>query len=151
LNQLDNAQKRRVIVLGDEARRQLFPGRPSIGSTILLNGVRFQVIGTLKRIGHGDNVNQNLKNFVPYTTMHEEFPPLNVGDIPDAVSYLDYQPTSRATHEAAKLEVHKIIARNHGFDYRDEEAFDEWDTVRTVDQIGKIFDVMDFFLGSVGL
>jgi putative ABC transport system permease protein len=151
LNAMDNAQKRRVIVLGDETRRQLFPGRPFLGSTILLNGTRFEVIGALKRIGHGDNTNQNLKNFVPYTTMHEEFPPLNVGNISDAVSYIDYQPKSRALHETAKLEVHKIIARNHGFDYEDLEAFDEWDTVKTVDQIGKIFDVMDYFLGSVGL
>jgi putative ABC transport system permease protein len=151
LDDLDNSQKRRVIVLGDEARRLLFPGRPAIGSTILLNGVGFQVIGTLKRIGHGDETNQNLKNFVPYTTMHELFPPLNVGDIHDAISTIDYQPKTRELHDAAKLEVHKIIGRNHGFDYRSVDAFDEWDTVRTMDQIGKIFDVMDFFLGSVGL
>ncbi len=151
LNQLDNSQKRRVIVLGDEARRLLFPGRPSVGATILLNGVRFQVIGTLQRIGHGDNTNQNLKNFVPYTTMHEIFPPLNVGDMHDAISTIDYQPKSRELHDAAKLEVHKIIARNHGFDYRTADAFDEWDTVKTMDQVGMIFNVMDFFLGGVGL
>jgi len=151
LNDLDNTEKRRVIVLGDEARRLLFPGRPSVGATILLNGIRFQVIGTLKRIGHGDNTNQNLKNFVPYTTMHEDFPPLNVGDTRDAISTIDYQPKSREVHDAAKLEVHKIIGRNHGFDYRNLDAFDEWDTVRTMDQIGQIFNVMDLFLGSVGL
>jgi putative ABC transport system permease protein len=151
LNELDNSQKRRVIVLGDEARRLLFPGRPSVGATILLNGVRFQVIGTLQRIGHGDNTNQNLKNFVPYTTMHEIFPPLNVGDMRDALSTIDYQPKSRELHDAAKLEVHKIIARNHGFDYRTPDAFDEWDTVKTMDQVGMIFNVMDFFLGGVGL
>ena len=151
LDELDNVQKRRVVVLGDETRRLLFPGRPAIGSTILLNGVRFQVIGTLKRIGHGDNVNQNLKNFMPYTTMRQNFPPLNVGDVRDAISMINYQPRSRALHEAARLEVHKVLARNHGFDDRDLDAFDEWDTVKTFDQIGKIFDVMDFFLGSVGL
>ncbi|HXW90440.1 MAG TPA: ABC transporter permease [Terriglobales bacterium] len=151
LNDLDIVQRRRVIVLGDETRRLLFPGRPAIGSTLLLNGVRFQVIGTLERIGHGENTNQNLKNFMPYTTMHENFPPLNVGEVRDAISAINYQPTSRARHEAARSEVHKVIARNHGFDDRDLDAFDEWDTVKTVDQIGKIFDVMDFFLGSVGL
>jgi putative ABC transport system permease protein len=151
LDEPDNVEKRRVVVLGDETRRLLFPGRPAVGSTILLNGIRFQVIGALQRIGHGENTNQNLKSFVPYTTMHENFPPLNVGDVRDAISMINYQPASRALHEAARLEVHKVIARNHGFDDRDLDAFDEWDTVKTVDQIGKIFDVMDFFLGSVGL
>jgi putative ABC transport system permease protein len=43
------------------------------------------------------------------------------------------------------------VARNHGFDYRNEDAFDEWDTIRTVDSVGKIFDAMNAFLGSVGL
>src|SRR5262249_59875917 len=37
------------------------------------------------------------------------------------------------------------------FDYRNLDAFDEWDTIRAVDQVGKIFDAMNMFLGSVGL
>jgi putative ABC transport system permease protein len=151
LNDLDNSQKRAVVVLGDEARRILFPGRPFLGSFVLLNGIRFQVIGSLKRIGHGDNSTQNLQSFIPFRTMQEDFPPQNVGEIKDAVSFINYQPKSRGVHEIAKLEVHKVIAHNHGFDYLAPEAFDEWDTIRTVDQVGKIFDAMNLFLGSVGL
>ncbi len=151
LNEMDEQQTRRVIVLGDETRRTLFSGRPSIGSTILLNGMRFEVIGTLQRIGHGDNNTQNLKNYIPFSTMHEYFPPLNAGIDTNVISQINYQPRSRALHEKAKQEVHKIIARNHGFDPRNPDSFDEWDTVKTVDQIGKIFDAMNMFLGSVGL
>jgi putative ABC transport system permease protein len=151
LNEMDEQQTRRVIVLGDETRRTLFSGRPSIGSTILLNGMRFEVIGTLQRIGHGDNNTQNLKNYIPFSTMHEYFPPLNAGIDTNVISQINYQPRSRALHETAKQEVHKIIARNHGFDPRNPDSFDEWDTVKTVDQIGKIFDAMNMFLGSVGL
>ena len=151
INDLDDSQKRAVVVLGDEARRVLFPGRPSVGSTILLNGIRFQVIGTLKRIGHGDNNTMNLRIFIPFHTMQDNFRPLNVGEIDNAISFINYQPRSRAQHEIARVEVHKIVARNHGFDYQNLDAFDEWDTVRTVDQVGKIFDAMNLFLGSVGL
>jgi len=151
LNDLDDSQKRAVVVLGDEARRVLFPGRPSIGSTILLNGIRFQVIGTLKRIGHGDNNTLNLRIFIPFNTMHEDFPPINVGEVQNAINFINYQPQSRDLHETARVEVHKIIGRNHGFDYRNLDSFDEWDTVRTADQVGKIFDAMNMFLGSVGL
>ncbi|HTW56718.1 MAG TPA: ABC transporter permease [Terriglobales bacterium] len=151
LNQMDDAQKRTVIVLGDEARRTLFLGRPAVGSTILLNGIRFEVIGTLKRIGHGDDTNQNLQSYIPFSTMHEFFPPLNVGEATDVISLIDYQPKSRALHETAQKEVHQVIARNHGFDPNNPDSFDEWDTIQTVDQIGKIFDAMNDFLGSVGL
>jgi putative ABC transport system permease protein len=151
LNDFDDNQKRAVIVLGDEARRLLFPGHPSVGSTILLNGIRFEVIGTLKRIGHGDNNTVNLRIFIPFNTMRQYFPPQNVGSVQDAISFMNYQPRTRDVHEVAKTEVHKIIARNHGFDYTLPEAFDEWDTIKTVDQVGKIFDAMNLFLGSVGL
>jgi putative ABC transport system permease protein len=54
INGLDDTQRRNVIVLGDELTRNLFSGRPALGAFILLNDVRFEVIGTLKRIGRGD-------------------------------------------------------------------------------------------------
>lgn len=151
INAMDDAQKRTVIVIGDEVRRTLFPGRPAVGATILLNGVRFTVIGTLQKVGHGDNMNLNLRSFVPIHAMQDYFRPLNAGTGTDVISFINYQPKSRALHEAAQQEVHKIIARNHGFDPNNPDSFDEWDTIKTVDQIGKIFDAMNLFLGSVGL
>lgn len=151
LNAMDEAQKRAVIVLGDETRRTLFFGRPALGATILLNGIRFEVVGILARIGHGDNTNQNLQSYVPYSTMHEYFPPLNVGEGTDVISMINYQPKTRALHATAMREVHKVIGRNHGFDSNNPDSFDEWDTIQTVDQVGKIFDAMNTFLGSVGL
>jgi putative ABC transport system permease protein len=151
LNDMDVAEKRKVVVLGDEARRMLFSGRPAIGATILLNDVNFEVVGTIQRIGHGDNNNLNFKSFIPYTTMREYFPQLNAGEDPDVLSLIEYQPKTRAVHTLANEEVHRVIARNHGFDPNNSDAFDEWDTVQTVDQVGKIFDAMNDFLGSVGL
>ena len=149
LNEMDEAQKRNVIVLGDETRRVLFPGRPYLGATVLLNGIRFEVIGANERIGRGENTNLNLKSWIPFSTMRQYFP-VNV-DVHEPISMIIYQPKTRALHDTAKLEVHKAIARNHGFDYRSADAFDEWDTINTVDNIGKIFDAMNAFLGSVGL
>jgi putative ABC transport system permease protein len=105
----------------------------------------------MKQIGHGDNVNQNLQSFVPFHAMQDYFRPLNAGTGTNVISFINYQPRSRALHEAARQEVHKIIARNHGFDPSNPDSFDEWDTIKTVDQIGKIFDAMNMFLGSVGL
>jgi len=149
INDRDVMEKHTVIVIGDETRRVLFPGRPALGSTILLNGIRFQVIGILKRLGHGDNTTTNLKSFIPFSTMRQYFP-VKV-DQRNAVNLILYQPRTRALHEVAQLQVHKVIARNHGFNYSDADAFDEWDTIQTVDQVGKIFDAMNAFLGSVGL
>ena len=151
LNFDDEQQKLPVLVLGDEARRILFPHEAAVGTYVLLNGVRFQVIGVLQRIGHGENNEFNMRMFLPYSIMHDLFPAKNVGETPNAVSYINYQPRTRAQHEEAKLQVHRILARNHGFDWHDQDAFDEWDSVQSFDAVLKIFTVMDWFLGSVGV
>ena len=51
----------------------------------------------------------------------------------------------------AQDDVHRIIARNHGFDANDENAFDGWDSIQESKMVGTIFDVMNMFLGAVGM
>ena len=153
MNDLDEAQKRNVCVIGDEMLKNLFPGQvpiSAIGQSILLNGVRFEIVGVTDRIGHGDNNTTNNRVFMPYSVMHQYFPLKNQEE-EEAVSFLNYRPRVREEHDIAKAEVRKIIARNHGFDANNKDAFEDWDTVKNAETVGVIFDVMDMFLGSVGL
>jgi putative ABC transport system permease protein len=150
LNQADEDQKRQVCVLGYQMMRNLFPGRPAIGSTILLNGVRFEVVGVLANIGRQENNLGNVRVFIPFTTMHQYFPMKNEHTTDD-IGNLILKPVSRDKHAGAVDQIHKIIARNHGFDASNKEAFQGWDTVQTQDMVGKIFDGMDIFLGGVGM
>jgi putative ABC transport system permease protein len=85
------------------------------------------------------------------TTMHEFFP-LKGESLPEnAVSFINYQPRSRGEHELARDEVRRIIARQHNFDPKLVDAFEDWDTIKNQEMVGKIFDAMNKFLGSVGL
>src|SRR3984885_2903118 len=59
LNQDDVAHRAQVVVLGQKMEKLLFPGRPSLGAFITLNGYRFQVIGVAKKIGRGNNDGDN--------------------------------------------------------------------------------------------
>ena len=150
LNDLDETQKRDVVVLGDEMSHNLFPGRPAIGSFILLNGHRFEVVGTLNRVGHGDDNSTNTRAYIPFQVMRSDFP-LKGEEAYDAISGINYQPRVADEHALAQDEARRIIARNHGFDFRDEDAFEGWDTVKQAQMMGVIFDTMDEFLGTVGL
>jgi len=150
LNDADESQKRNVIVLGDEMTRNLFPGRPAVGATILLDGISFKVVGTVQRVGRGDNNTTNMCGYVPYQVMRRYFPLKGEGQR-GAISFINYQPLSRTQHLLAQQEVRKIIARNHGFDERDDNAFELWDTIQQSEMIGALFDAMDMFLGGVGL
>jgi len=150
LSWTDEQQRSNVCVIGSEFVRLLFPGRPAVGSRLLINGVPFQVIGTIKRVGHGNNNDQNMRLIMPYNTMATYFPMQGDGNA-KAVKYVAYQPITRAQHAQARESVHSIVARNHQFDPETPDAFDEWDSIDSAEMIGKISDAMDAFLGAVGL
>jgi putative ABC transport system permease protein len=150
LNAMDESQSRNVIVLGNELLKTLFPGRPAVGAFVLMNGLRFEVIGTLPHLGRGDNTWLNMRGYVPFTVMATNFP-LKGENHQNSISFVEYQPHTTAEHTLAQDDVHKIIARNHGFDPNDENAFDGWDSIQESKMVGTIFDVMNMFLGAVGM
>jgi len=155
LNELDNDQRRNVAVLGVEMRTNLYPASATpanrvVGSVITLNGVRFEVIGLLAPVGHGDNNFTNTRVYIPLETMRVLFP-LKKEEARDAISFLNFQPRTREEHDAARMEVRQIIARRHGFDAANDEAFEIWDTIESEQMVGKIFTAMDMFLGGVGI
>jgi putative ABC transport system permease protein len=146
----DELQRNNVCVIGSEFVRLLFPGRPAVGSRLLINGVPFQVIGSIRKIGHGNNNDQNMRLVMPFATMATYFPMKGAGNA-NAVKYVAYQPITREQHEQAKKSVRKIVARNHNFDPETPDAFDDWDSIANAEMVGKISDAMDAFLGAVGL
>jgi len=150
LNWDDENQRHNVCVIGSEFVRILFPGRPAVGSTLLINGVPFEVIGTMKKIGHGNNNDQNMRLLMPYTTMSIYFPMQGEGNA-KAIKYVAYQPITRDQHAQAKKAVRSIVAKNHGFDPETPDAFDDWDSIDSAEMVGKISDAMYTFLGAVGL
>jgi putative ABC transport system permease protein len=150
LNWNDERQRQNVCVIGSEFVRLLFPGHPAVGSTLLINGVPFQVIGTIKKIGHGNNNGQNMRLIMPYSTMEAYFPMQGDGNA-KAMKYVAYQPVTRNQHDEARKVVRNIVAKNHNFDPETPDAFDDMDTIENAEMVGKISDAMDTFLGAVGL
>ena len=147
----DLAQRRQVVVLGRKNNALLFPGRPSIGAFITLNGARFQVIGVAAKIGRGNNDGDNQKIYIPLTTMLQLFPLIGDNIPEDSVTSIQYQPSTEGQNETAKADVHRIVGERHGFSPGLKDAFEEWDTIKSQQTIGLIFTAMDFFLGGVGV
>ncbi len=150
LNELDGTQRRNVIVLGNELLKTLFPGRPSLGSFVLLNGTRFEVVGSMPHLGRGDNMWLNMRGYIPFQVMSTLYP-IKGENHQGSISFVEYQPHITSEHQIARDDVHKIIGRNHQFDASDQNAFDEWDSIQESKMVGTIFDVMNMFLGAVGM
>jgi len=150
LNEEDEAQRRNVIVLGDELVKNLFPGRPALGASIILNDIAFEVVGIVQRVGRGDDNSTNMRGYLPFHVMATLFPLKGEGH-ENSISFINYQPRVTDEHLMAQDEVRKIVARNHGFDFHDKNAFEGWDTIQNSKAVGSIFDAMNVFLGAVGL
>jgi putative ABC transport system permease protein len=150
LNELDGLQRRNVIVLGNELLKILFPGRPAVGAFVLLNGIRFEVVGSMPHLGRGDNMWLNMRGYIPFQVMAANFP-IKGENHQNSISFIEYQPQVTADHVLAQKQVHRIVGRNHQFDASDQNAFDEWDSIQESKMVGTIFDVMNMFLGAVGM
>jgi putative ABC transport system permease protein len=151
LSDQDLAERRRVVVLGSKNAQILFPGRPMLGETITINGVSFTVVGRVQPIGHGNNDGDNQKLYVPLTIMQELFAMKGENIAREALSSIQYQPSTKGDATAARIAVHKVIGERHGFDPALKDAFNEWDTIEEEKMIGAIFSAMDVFLGGVGI
>jgi putative ABC transport system permease protein len=149
-NDQDNSERRRVAIVGWELLKNMFPGRPAVGSTILLNGISFDVVGVVAKVGRDGNNGTNSRIFIPIETMRNLFR-LTKANSEDAISFINYRPIRKDLHTEAKNEIHQIIANRHGFDPKLEDAFEDWDTIENMQRVGKIFDAMDWFLGVVGV
>jgi putative ABC transport system permease protein len=151
IDDADLAQRRRVTVLGAKAANLLFNGRPMLGETITINGSAFVVVGSVEKISRGNNDFDDQKVYLPVTTMQELFP-LKGDNIPDdALTSIQYQPTTKGEADAALAAVHRVIGERHGFDPSMTDAFQEWDLIQEMKMIGAIFTAMDVFLGGVGI
>src|SRR5260370_21608012 len=132
--------------------RNLFPGRTAVGNSILLNGVRFEVIGMLSMIGNEEQNSTNIRIFVPFNTMRELFP--LKGDNSkegNSISFINYQPRTFDENEATKSELHRIVARNHGgFDPEAKNIWEEWDTGKNQKTMRQIFHAIEGFLRGLG-
>ena len=149
-NEQDNKDRRRVAVVGWELLKNIFPGRPAVGESMLLNGIEFTIIGVVPKVGREGNNGTNGRIFIPVETMRMLFP-LKTKNADDALSFINYRPIVRGEHLRAKQELHAIIGRRHGFDAKNEDAFGDWDTVENMIRVAKIFNAMDWFLGVVGV
>jgi putative ABC transport system permease protein len=153
-NEADEHEARRVAVIGDKVRKQLFGDRPNvIGSRISLRGFPFEVIGRMPDKDQNSSYNglDTEKIYIPYRTVERDLPPKDASWQPGIVSNLIYVPRSLAGWEEAQRQVVRVLARNHRFDVADEGAVHMWDTVESAQMVDGIFTSMTAFLGTIAI
>jgi putative ABC transport system permease protein len=161
MNEEDEASAARVVILGAESNRQLYPGKQVIGETLMIAGYPYTVIGVLsqkKQNGSYGSGPDNTQLFVPFSAMARDFPPDFKATGPDAqaapkgtVNNIVVMPVSPEVHEAALRQVRRVIGERHHFDPLDLDALWVWDTLEGAKFTDRIFHAMTIFFAAVAL
>jgi putative ABC transport system permease protein len=113
----DYVERRRVAFLGSQLRKKLFAGRPAVGETVQIDGVRFTVVGSMDRKFQMSNyfTSDDECAWIPYTA---------AGDMWDTryASVFVFSAVSPSFEAKAIQQVRETIAKRQRFSGTDKRA-----------------------------
>src|SRR6202051_1204854 len=114
----DELERRRVIFLGGRVKEQLFSGRPAVGETITVSGVRFTVIGVMARKIQLSNYfsSDDESVWIPYSA---------AGDLWNTryAAVMLFEPIAPQFEKKAMAQVLAAVATRQNFSPTDPKAF----------------------------
>jgi len=114
----DELERRRVIFLGGRLKEQLFSGRPAVGETVEVGGVRFTVVGVMARKIQLSNYfsSDDESAWIPYAT---------AGDLWNTryAAVLLFEPLAPQFEKKAMAQVLAAVAIRQNFSPTDPKAF----------------------------
>jgi len=149
INASDELERRRVCFLGGRVREQLFSGRPAVGETVLISGVRFTVVGVMAR-------KIQLSNYFSSDDESVWIPFSAAGDLWDTkqAQVMVFQPIAPQFEKRAMAQVLAAVATRQQFSPTDPKAFqmfgrDEFRPI--IDGITIGLEVLLTFIGTLTL
>ncbi|NLM09885.1 MAG: FtsX-like permease family protein [Clostridiaceae bacterium] len=139
INILDLESKNQVAIIGSNIVRELFFGINPIGEKIIINGMLYTVVGTLKETTGFSLGSTNDTVIIPYTTALRI---LGVKNISTLDAYLE--DTSMADHTI--MEIKGIL--NQAFNYN-EDAYNIYNMGDIIDSFQSIMSMMSMLLGGI--
>jgi putative ABC transport system permease protein len=145
----DMLERRRVIFLGSQLKEKLFGGRPAVGETVQVSGVRFTVVGVMDRKLQMSNyfTSDDRSSFIPYSA---------AGDLWNTryASVIVFEPVAPQFEAAAQAQVLATVAKRQRFSATDKRAiqmFGREEFRPIIDSITIGLQVLMFFIGALTL
>jgi putative ABC transport system permease protein len=147
INEIDLQNKRKVAVIGNRVRDELFKNNEKIiGEYIRINGVYYQVVGVFepknKNINFGGEKDKSV--FIPFTTMQVSY---NMGD---DVHY--FLVTAKPNKSASVVEEKcmKLLAERNHVAPEDEQAFGHFNLEKEFKKMNGLFLGIRILIWIVG-
>ncbi len=145
INDEDMNQKRRVIFLGTDMKKELFGEEDAIGRLVFINGVPFRVVGVMVKKEQDSSYGGRDVNsaFIPSSTFKAMYGREYVNDIV-------FNADEAGRTESVKKGVYRVLGSRYTFDPDDKEALSLWDTTEQEKFFGTFFVAFRVFLGIIG-
>jgi putative ABC transport system permease protein len=145
INQRDINQNRRVVFLGNEIAKRLYPEDDPIGKRVFIDDVPFTIVGVMAEkfqtaMNNGPDANRAI---IPHTTFRTMY------GSPWVHSIL-IRPNDPMEQEYIKEEMRRILGIKYKFDPADERALGIWDFVEAERINRQVAMGVEIFLFTVG-
>ena len=146
INQIDEQQRRKVVVIHPEQQKVLFKDQNPIGKYILVRGIPFQVIGVY---GSSDEFYSNIPPaYIPLSTAQMLY---NRGYGYWFIEFTVNGLEGMAQNEAFNERLRQKFGRLHHFDPSDRSAIYIYNAAQEALEIQNVFGIINVFLIIVGL
>lgn len=146
INEFDDREKRKVVIIGTRVRSQLFAeGESPIGADITINGISFKVVGVFKSLANGNEQQEEEKIYIPNDTLRYAFN--QVGWIGSFV----IQPKPGIHARIAEEEVKKYLAELKKVDPSDAGVFGSFNLQNEFDKVEGLFTGIKVFSWIVAI
>ncbi len=147
INEVDQEQTRKVIVIAEDARKALFKDEDPIHQWLNVNGIPFEVVGLYKWESGGRGQNQSSQVFIPLSVAQRVF---NAKNQVDKITF-SFADGSLDGAKQAEARAVAALASRHRFDPTDERAVWVNNNVENADMFNGIFGGISAFLWVIGI
>lgn len=148
INEVDEQQVRKVIVIAEDARKELFKKEDPMDQWVNVNGVPFQVVGIYAFENEGSHgMMQRSPVFIPLSAAQQVF---NAQRDVDEIMF-SFSDASRRGAEMAEERARHTIARRHNFDPTDDRAMWLENNVENVGTFNNVFMGITGFIWFIGI
>ena len=148
INYLDIQEKRKVAIIGEGVRRELYEKDEEVlGTYLKINGVNLMVIGTYKKKGGGGGNSEEAQKeiYVPFTAFSQAF---NMGD---TVGWMAITAEDENSITSLKSSVLDLIKSRHSIHPEDDRAVGNFDLYEEFNKINGLFIALKAVAYFVGI
>jgi putative ABC transport system permease protein len=145
IDDVDVRERKRVALIGNEVRRQLYGDGDPIGKTLLIDNTPFLVIGVMQKKTQSSSYNRRDQDrvFIPVSTSAAVFGQTHLSNIV-------YTPRDARQAKEVDSQVRSVLAKKYKFDPEDLDAVWIWNTAQLDEFIFYFFLAFNVFMGLIG-